>query len=198
MDSGKIESIARLTNEFSKLPGVGKKTAARYAYYIINSKIDDVMNFVEALKEVKAKVRFCEVCGNYTDISPCHICSSRKHETICVEKEPKDVDVIEKSGVFKGTYHVLNGTINPIAGVGPDDIRIKELLSRINEGEVKEVIMATNADVEGEATAMYIAKILKPLDIKVSRIAQGVQVGSDLEYADEVTLARAITDRRFL
>lgn len=198
MDSGKIESIARLTNEFSKLPGVGKKTAARYAYYIINSKIEDVMNFAEALKEVKEKVKFCEVCGNYTDISPCHICKMRNHETICVVKEPKDVDVIEKSGVFKGTYHVLNGTINPLAGVGPDDIRIKELLDRINNGDVKEVIMATNADVEGEATAMYIAKILKPLDIKVTRIAQGVQVGSDLEYADEVTLARAINDRKVL
>lgn len=198
MDSGKIESIARLTNEFSKLPGVGKKTAARYAYYIINSKIEDVMNFAEALKEVKEKVKFCEICGNYTDITPCHICKSRKHETICVVKEPKDVDVIEKSGVFKGTYHVLNGTINPLAGVGPDDIRIKELLQRVNDGDVKEVIMATNADVEGEATAMYIAKILKSLDIKVTRIAQGVQVGSDLEYADEVTLARAINDRKTL
>ena len=198
MESGKIESIARLTNEFSKLPGVGKKTASRYAYYIINSKLDDVMNFVDALKEVKQKVKFCEVCGSFTDKSPCHICSSRKHETICVVKEPKDIDAIEKAGVFRGTYHVLNGTINPIAGVGPDDIRIKELLTRVNGGDVKEVIMATNADVEGEATAMYIAKILKPLDIKVSRIAQGVQVGSDLEYADEVTLARAITDRKIL
>ncbi len=196
MDSGKIESIARLTNEFSKLPGVGKKTAARYAYYIINSKVEDVISFVEALKEVKSKVRFCDICGNFTDTNPCHICKTRSSETICVVKEPKDIDAIEKAGVFKGTYHVLNGTINPLAGVGPDDIRIKELLSRISSGNVKEVIMATNADVEGEATAMYIAKILKPLEVKVTRIAQGVQVGSDLEYADEVTLARAISDRK--
>ena len=193
-----IEPMERLVNEFSKLPGVGKKTASRYAYYIINSKIEDVMSFVDALKEVKQKVRFCETCGSFTDKSPCHICSSRKHEIICVVKEPKDIDAIEKSGVFKGVYHVLNGTINPIAGIGPDDIRIKELLARVSLGEVKEIIMATNADVEGEATAMYIAKILKPLDIKVTRIAQGVQVGSDLEFADEVTLARAITDRRTL
>lgn len=165
MDSGKIESIARLTNEFSKLPGVGKKTAARYAYYIINSKIDDVMNFVEALKEVKAKVKFCEVCGNFTDTTPCHICKTRNHETICVVKEPKDVMAIEKAHTYTGSYHVLHGTINPLANVAPKDIKIAELIARVAKGETREVILATSPDVEGEATAMYIASLVKPYGV---------------------------------
>ena len=191
-----IEPIARLINEFSKLPGVGKKTAQRYAYSIIRGTDDNAKNFAEALINVKKQVKFCEVCGNYTDVSPCKICKTRKSDIVCVVKEPKDVLAIDKSNSFNGTFHVLHGTINPMANIGPNDIRIKELLDRVNSQDINEVIVATNPDVEGEATAMYIAKLLKPFSIKVTRIAQGVAMGSELEFADEVTLSRAIADRR--
>jgi len=194
--ANEIEPIARLINEFSKLPGVGKKTAQRYAYSIIKGTDENAKNFADALLNVKKEVKFCEICGNYTDTSPCKICKTRKNEVICVVKEPKDVLAIDKSNSFNGTYHVLHGTINPMANIGPNDIRIKELLERISNGETKEVIVATNPDVEGEATAMYIAKLIKPLGIKVTRIAQGVAMGSELEFADEVTLSRAIADRK--
>lgn len=196
MNINQIEPIARLINEFSKLPGVGKKTAERYAYHVIKGSEEAAKNFAESILEVKKSVKFCEVCGNYTDLSPCRICRERPSKTICVVKEPKDSMAIERSGGFKGQYHILHGTINPLAGVGPNDIRIKELLNRVSEGEVQEVIVATNPDVEGEATAMYIAKLLKPLGVKVSRIAQGISMGSELEYADDVTLSRAILDRK--
>ena len=191
-----IEPIARLINEFSKLPSVGRKSAERYAYHIIRSSDEQAKNFADAILNLKAKIKFCEVCGNYTEQTPCRICRERASKTICVVKEPKDAIAIEKTGDFKGTYHVLHGTINPLAGIGPNDIRIKELLSRVGDGEVAEVIIATNPDVEGEATAMYIARLLKPLGVKVSRIAQGIAMGSELEYADEVTLSKAISDRR--
>ena len=191
-----IEPIARLINEFSKLPGVGKKTAQRYAYSIIRGTDDNAKNFAEALMNVKSQVKFCEVCGNYTDVSPCKICKTRKNDIVCVVKEPKDVLAIDKANSFNGTFHVLHGTINPMANIGPNDIRIKELLDRVSSQDIKEVIVATNPDVEGEATAMYIAKLLKPFSIKVTRIAQGVAMGSELEFADEVTLSRAIADRR--
>lgn len=191
-----IEPIARLINEFSKLPGVGKKTAQRYAYSIIRGTDDNAKNFAEALMNVKRQVKFCEVCGNYTDVSPCKICKTRKNDIVCVVKEPKDVLAIDKANSFNGTFHVLHGTINPMANIGPNDIRIKELLDRVSSQDIKEVIVATNPDVEGEATAMYIAKLLKPFSIKVTRIAQGVAMGSELEFADEVTLSRAIADRR--
>ena len=194
--ANEIEPIARLINEFSKLPGVGKKTAQRYAYSIIKGSDDNAKNFAEALLNVKKEVHFCEICGNYTDKSPCKICKTRKNDIICVVKEPKDVLAIDKSNSFSGTFHVLHGTINPMANIGPNDIRIKELLERLASGETKEIIIATNPDVEGEATAMYIAKLVKPLGIKVTRIAQGVAMGSELEFADEVTLSRAIADRR--
>jgi len=194
--ANEIEPIARLINEFSKLPGVGKKTAQRYAYSIIKGSDDNAKNFAEALLNVKKEVHFCEICGNYTDKSPCKICKTRKNDIICVVKEPKDVLAIDKSNSFSGTFHVLHGTINPMANIGPNDIRIKELLERLASGETKEIIIATNPDVEGEATAMYIAKLVKPLGIKVTRIAQGVAMGSELEFADEVTLSRAILDRR--
>ena len=194
--ANEIEPIARLINEFSKLPGVGKKTAQRYAYSIIKGTDENAKNFADALLNVKKEVKFCEICGNYTDTSPCKICKTRKNDVICVVKEPKDVLAIDKSNSFNGTYHVLHGTINPMANIGPNDIRIKELLERISSGETKEVIVATNPDVEGEATAMYIAKLIKPLGIKVTRIAQGVAMGSELEFADEVTLSRAIADRK--
>jgi recombination protein RecR len=194
--ANEIEPIARLINEFSRLPGVGKKTAQRYAYSIVKGSDDNAKNFAEALLNVKKEVHFCEICGNYTDKSPCKICKTRKSDIICVVKEPKDVLAIDKSNGFSGTYHVLHGTINPMANIGPNDIRIKELLQRLSSGETKEIIIATNPDVEGEATAMYIAKLVKPLGIKVTRIAQGVAMGSELEFADEVTLSRAIADRR--
>ena len=191
-----IEPIARLINEFSKLPGVGKKTAQRYAYSIIRGTDDAAKNFAQALLNVKQNVKFCEICGNYTDVSPCKMCKTRKNDIVCVVKEPKDVIAIDKSNSFSGTFHVLHGTINPMANVGPNDIRIKELLDRITTQNIKEVIVATNPDVEGEATAMYIARLIKPLGVKVTRIAQGVAMGSELEFTDEVTLSRAINDRR--
>lgn len=196
MDINQIEPISRLANEFSKLPGVGKKTAERYAYYIIKASDEAVKGFSDALINVKNKIKFCDVCGNYTETSPCKLCRERLPKLMCVVKDPKDLLAIEKSASFKGQYHVLHGTINPLAGVGPNDIRIKELLHRLEVGQTEEVIIATNPDVEGEATAMYIAKLLKPLGIKVSRIAQGISMGSELEYADEVTLSRALKDRK--
>ena len=196
MDLNQIESIARLINEFSKLPSVGKKTAERYAYHIIRSTDEAAKNFSDAIMNVKAKIKFCEVCGNYTEVSPCKVCRERGSKLLCVVKEPKDAMAIERTSSFKGGYHILHGTINPLAGVGPNDIRIKELLNRISENQTDEVIIATNPDVEGEATAMYIAKLLKPLGVKVSRSAQGISMGSELEYADEVTLSRALSDRK--
>ena len=196
MDINQIEPIARLINEFSKLPGVGKKTAERYAYHIIKSSDEGAKIFADSILNVKSKIKFCDVCGNYTETSPCKICRERSASTLCVVKEPKEAMAIERTGNFKGQYHILHGTINPLAGVGPNDIRLKELLARISEHNTNEVIVATNPDVEGEATAMYIAKLLKPLGVKVSRIAQGVSMGSELEYADEVTLSKAISDRK--
>ena len=196
MDLNQIEPIARMINEFSKLPSVGRKTAERYAYHIIRSSDEQAKSFADSILNLKAKIKFCEVCGNYTETSPCRVCRERSSKTICVVKEPKDAMAIERTSSFKGAYHILHGTINPLAGVGPNDIRLKELLSRVAENETEEVIIATNPDVEGEATAMYIAKLLKPLGVKVSRIAQGISMGSELEYADEVTLSRALSDRK--
>lgn len=196
MDISRIEPIARLINEISKLPAVGKKTAERYAYYIIKSSDEYAKNLADSILGVKSSIKFCEICGDFTDRSPCQTCTTRSAKQICVVKEPKDAGAIEKTGEFQGQYHVLHGTINPLAGVGPNDIRIKELLERLSRGETEEVIIATNPDVEGEATSMYIAKLIKPLGIKVTRIAQGVSIGSELEYADEVTLSRALMDRR--
>lgn len=193
-----IEPIAKLVKKFSALPGVGTKTAQRYAYKIISMSDDEVEEFAAALLEAKKKVRYCAECGNFTDEDVCDICRTRSKEVICVVKEPKDVLAFEKADRFDGVYHVLHGTINPIEGIGPNDIRIKELLARINDGVTKEVIMATNPDVEGEATAMYIAKLIKPLGVKVTRIAHGVAVGQDIEYADVGSLTRALTDRREL
>jgi len=182
---GFIEPIARLINRFSTLPGVGAKTAQRYAYKIITMSDEEVADFANALLEAKKKVRYCSECGNFTDEDVCEICKTRSKETICVVKEPKDVLALEKADRFDGVYHVLHGTINPIEGVGPNDIRIKELLMRLSDGETKEVILATNPDVEGEATAMYIAKLIKPLGIKVTRLAYGLPAGASLEFADD-------------
>jgi recombination protein RecR len=191
-----IEPIGKLINEFSKLPGVGKKTAQRYAYKIIDMSEADARAFAEAIIGVKRKVRYCQICGNFTEEDTCGICRMRDRSVICVVKEPKDVAAIEKLHEFKGVYHVLHGVIDPLSGVGPNDIRIRELLARLQEGGVNEVIVATNPDVSGDATAMYIANILKPLGVKVTRIAQGVSMGSELEYTDAATLSKAIMSRR--
>ncbi len=191
-----IEPIGRLINKLTKLPGVGAKTAQRYAYSIIDMSDSEVEELANAILSAKREVRYCEICGNFSEEEICPICKTRKSNIICVVKEPKDVIAIEKSDKFNGTYHVLHGTINPLENIGPNDIRIKELLGRLSNGDVEEIILATNPDVEGEATAMYIAKIVKPLGIKVTRLAHGIAVGTDLEYADIGSLSRAIIDRR--
>lgn len=191
-----IEPIGRLINEFTKLPGVGAKTAQRYAYKVVNMTEEEAKNFAESILDAKRKVHYCKICGNFSEGEICEICKNRTAETICVVKEPKDCVAIEKLAEFNGVYHVLHGTISPLNGVGPSNIRIRELLERIKAGGVKEIILATNPDVEGEATAMYISGLIKPLGIKVTRLASGISIGTDLEYADEVTLARAFVDRK--
>ncbi|MBO4962330.1 MAG: recombination protein RecR [Clostridia bacterium] len=174
---------------------MGQKTAQRYAYKIIAMSDEEVQKFADALLNVKKQVKFCSVCGNFSEKEICPICSERKAEVICVVKEPKDVIALEKISEFNGVYHVLHGTINPLAGIGPDQIRIKPLLDRIAKGGVTELIMATNPDVEGEATALYIAQLVKPLGIKVTRLANGIAVGTEIEYADINSLSRALADR---
>ena len=191
-----IDVIEQLIEQFRTLPGVGYKTAQRYAFSIIEGKRERAERFANAMKEAKEKVGFCKVCGNFTDKEICPICNNRNRKVICVVKDPKDVLAMEKVKGYNGVYHVLFGTISPLEHRGPNDIKIKELLARVQNDGVEEVIMATNPDVEGDATAMYIAKLLKPLDVKVTRIAQGVAMGSDLEYADEVTLSKALEARR--
>ena len=193
-----IEPIGKLINEFSKLPGVGAKTAQRFAYKIINMTDSEAKAFADAIVNVKSKVKYCSICGNYAEEDVCDVCKSRSSDTICVVKEPKDVIAIEKLNEYNGVYHVLHGTIDPMAGVGPNDIRIRELLARIQETEVKEVIVATNPDVSGDATAMYLAKLIKPLGVTVSRLAHGIPVGSEIEYTDDVTLTRAFVERNQL
>jgi len=190
-----IEPIGRLINQFSKLPGVGKKTAQRYAYKVIGMTEAEAKEFADSITDCKRKVKYCKTCGNFTESDVCDICKRRQSTTICVVKEPKDVIAMEKLHEYKGVYHVLHGVISPMDGIGPNDIRIKELLARI-DGNVQEVIMATNPDVEGEATAMYIAKLLKPLGVNVTRLAHGIPVGGELEYTDEVTLSRALSERK--
>ncbi|MFO7153077.1 MAG: recombination mediator RecR [Bacillota bacterium] len=191
------QPIARLIDELSRLPGIGPKTAQRLAFYILKMPKDRVANLVQAISDAKESIVYCSVCGNFTDVDPCSICSAphRDKSTIMVVEEPKDVVAMEKTRDYRGLYHVLHGVISPLEGIGPDDIRIKELLSRVSSG-VKEIIIATNPDVEGEATALYIARLLKPLGIKVTRIAHGIPVGGDLDYADEITLAKALEGRR--
>lgn len=193
-----IEPIGRLINEFSKLPGVGAKTAQRFAYKVVNMSDEEAENFAEAIKNVKKNVHYCKICGNFSEGDVCDVCKNRSSETICVVKEPKDVIAIERLNEYNGVYHVLHGTISPLDGIGPDDINVKGLLERIKNGGVTEVIMATNPDVEGEATAMYITGLIKPLGVKVTRLAHGIPIGTDLEYADEVSLARAFVDRKVL
>jgi len=191
--------IERLIEEFSKLPGIGHKTAQRLTMHVLNLPQEEVRGFAEALVRARGTIRYCSICGNYTDKDPCAICGNpnREKSTICVVEEPRDIISMEKVREYNGVYHVLHGTISPMAGRGPEDIKLRELVSRMN-GEVEEVIVATNPNIEGEATAMYISKILKPLGVKVTRIAHGIPVGGDLEYADEVTLSKALEGRREL
>ncbi|QGU93782.1 recombination protein RecR [Clostridium bovifaecis] len=189
-------AIEKLIEEFAKLPGIGHKTAQRLTLHVLNLPREEVKEFAEALMKARGTIRYCSVCGNFTDSETCAICSNpnRDESTICVIEQPKDIMSIEKIREYNGVYHVLHGAISPMSGKGPDDIHLKELIRRIN-GSVKEIIVATNPNVEGEATAMYISKILKPLGVKVTRIAHGIPVGGDLEYADEVTLSKALEGR---
>ena len=193
-----VEAITKLINQLSKLPGIGQKTAQRLAYHIIGLPEDQVRELAVAIFNGKKHVHFCSVCGNYTDTDPCAICtdSRRDHSVMCVVKSPRDVNAMERMRDFNGVYHVLHGVISPMDGVGPDDIRIRELLSRLSDGTVQEVVLATNPDIEGEATASYISRLIKPMGVRVTRIAHGVPVGGDLEYTDEVTLLRAFQGRR--
>jgi recombination protein RecR len=190
--------IAKLIEELSKLPGVGNKTAQRLAFYILNMSPEDVEKLSASIVDAKRNIRYCKICCNITDSDVCSICSNTKRDgsTICVVEDPKDVVAMEKTREFKGLYHVLNGAISPMEGIGPEEIKIKELLKRVADNEIKEIILATNPNIEGEATAMYISRLLKPARIKVTRIAHGVPVGGDLEYADEVTLMKALEGRR--
>lgn len=176
-----IEPIGRLINEFSKLPGVGKKTAQRYAYKVIDMTETQAQEFAAAILNAKKKVKYCKICGNFSEEEVCPVCKARDGRVICVVKEPKDVIALEKLHEYRGVYHVLHGVINPMEGVGPNDIRIRELLARIGEGGVDEVILATNPDVEGDATALYIAKLVKPLGVKVTRLSRGIPIGSEIE-----------------
>ena len=191
-------ALERLTEEFAKLPGVGGKTAQRLAFYVLSLSDEEAQAFAEAITEAKRTVHTCPICQNLTDADRCAICDDdrRDHSVICVVTEPKDVIAMERAREYDGVYHVLHGVISPLNHVGPDDIRIRELLSRVASGNVREVIMATNPDTEGEATAMYISRLLRPMEVKVTRLAYGVPVGSQLEYADEVTLLRALEGRR--
>lgn len=189
-------AIEKLIEEFAKLPGIGYKTAQRLTLYVLNLPGNEVKEFAEALMKARGTIKYCSVCGNFTDSDPCGICSNpnRDKNIICVVEQPKDIMAIEKVKEYNGVYHVLHGNISPMAGRGPDDIKLRELVRRINK-DVKEVIVATNPNVEGEATAMYISRILNPLGVKVTRIAHGVPVGGDLEYSDEVTLSKAFEGR---
>ena len=189
-----VDSMERLIYSFTKLPGVGRKTAERFAYRVLEMSEEDVAEFARNLADAKANIRYCSKCGNFTESDMCDICRTRDSRIICVVKEPKDIIAIEKSKNPKFLYHVLHGTINPMENKGPNDIRIKELVERLDA--VDEVILATNPDVEGEVTANYIAKMVKPFGIKATRLATGIQMGSDLQYADEVTLTKAIEDRK--
>lgn len=192
--------IQDLIDELGRLPGVGPKSAQRIAFHLVQSEPADIRRLVAALTEVSEKVRFCTMCGNVAEAELCRICQDPRRDpgVLCVVEEPKDVVAIEKTREFRGRYHVLGGAISPIDGVGPDDLRVRELVSRLAGGEVGEVILATDPNLEGEATATYLARLLKPMGVKVTRLASGLPVGGDLEYADEVTLGRAFEGRRLL
>lgn len=190
--------ITRLIEEFSKLPGVGRKTAQRLAFHVINMNINDVESLSKAIVEAKREIKYCSICCNIADKEICSMCANKNRDdsVICVVEDPRDVAAMERTREFKGKYHVLNGVISPMDGIGPDMIKVKELILRLGTQDVKEIIMATNPTIEGEATAMYIARLIKPMGIKVTRIAHGLPVGGDLEYADEVTISKALEGRR--
>lgn len=192
------KSMQDLIEHFKKMPGIGAKTAERFAFYVLKSPKDEMEKFSSAIKKVKESVKFCKICGNLSEAEICDIClNPRRDKTIvCVVEEPKDLILIEKSGHYKGSYHVLFGSISPLDGIGPDDLRIKELLKRVKEDKVKEVILATDSDAEGETTALYLSKELKPFKIKISRIAYGIPVGENFDYIDQATLIRALEGRR--
>src|ERR1051325_10056797 len=191
------DPLLRLIDELQRLPGIGPKGAQRLAFYILRTPREQADRLVEAVRDVKERVTYCSVCNNITDADPCAFCSNdaRNHHIICVVEEPQNVAAIERTREFKGVYHVLMGALSPLQGIGPDDLKIKSLLARVDQ-DVTEIILATNPNVEGEATAIYLARLLKPLGVKVTRIAMGVPVGSDLEYADEVTMHKALEGRR--
>ncbi|PYI52694.1 recombination mediator RecR [Paenibacillus flagellatus] len=194
------EPIAKLIDAFTRLPGVGPKTAGRLAFHVLRMKEDDVLDFAKSLVSVKRNLHYCSVCCNITDVDPCRICQdkSRDSSTICVVQEPKDLVAMERTKEFNGYYHVLHGAISPMEGIGPDEIRIADLLKRLGDDTVQELILATNPNIEGEATAMYLSRLVKPFGLRVTRIAHGLPVGGDLEYADEVTLSKALEGRREL
>lgn len=191
------ESVEQLAERFSRLPGIGRKTAHRLALHVLKMDRSDVEALAAALVGVKDKVRYCSICSNITEVDPCAICSSTKRDRkiICVVADPNDVLAVEKTNEFRGLYHVLGGSLSPLDGIGPEDLRMKELLSRVGDGSVGEIILALNPNVEGEATTLYLSRLLKPLGVRVTRIARGLPVGSDLEFADEATLSRAIEGR---
>ena len=193
-----IESLQTLAEQFGKLGGVGKKSAMRMAFSVLDMSVEDAAAFAQAITDAKEKIHLCPICQNLTDREVCHVCrdESRDRSVICVVSDARTVMAMEKVREYRGVYHVLHGVLSPLNGITPDKLRIKELLARVNEGEVKEIIVATNADVEGETTAMYIARLLKPLGLQVTRLAYGISVGTDIEYADEVTLYRALQGRR--
>ncbi|HKK94716.1 MAG TPA: recombination mediator RecR [Anaerovoracaceae bacterium] len=194
------KSLNKLINELSKLPGIGGKTAQRLAFYILSLEDNEAETLAKSIVEAKSNLHYCSVCGNLTDTDPCHICSDkgRKQDIVCVVENPQDIIAMERIKEYTGQYHVLNGVISPMDGIGPDDINLKSLIKRLQDSQINEVIVATNPNIEGEATAMYIARLLKPSGIKVSRIAHGIPVGGDLEYADEITLLKAVEGRRVL
>ena len=195
--TGPALPLVRLIEQFERLPGIGHKTAQRLAYHLLGLPKEDALAFAQAVKDAREKIRYCKVCCNLTDQELCPICRSpgRDRSVICVVEDPRDVKALERTNEFHATYHVLHGAISPLSGIGPDQLHIKELLARLQEPGVKEVIMATNPTVEGEATAMYLSRLIKPLGVKVTRLAYGIPVGGDLEYADEVTLTRSIEGR---
>ena len=192
-----VVPLQRLVEQFERLPGIGSKTAQRLAYFVLNMPKEQAAEFSKAITEAHEKIRRCEICCNFSDQEKCPVCRSeaRDKSTICVVETPRDAIAIEGTGEYKGTYHVLHGVISPLNGIGPDQLCIKELLARLNDCKAQEVIMATNPTVEGEATAMYLSRLLKPLGLKITRLAYGIPVGGDLEYADDVTLARALEGR---
>jgi recombination protein RecR len=191
-------SLQHLIDQFKRLPGVGAKSAQRLAFHVLKTPREDAERLIDAIRDVKDRVTYCSICNNFTDVDPCVYCAdpARDHRVVCVVEEPQNVNVIEKTGGFRGVYHVLLGALSPLQGVGPDDLKIKGLLTRLESDRIEEIILATNPTVEGEATAIYLARLLKPLGVRVTRIATGIPVGSDLEYADELTMGKAMEGRR--